>query len=74
MDFSPLDPETPCYTSQFSKAYIRHLLNVDEVSGLTLVSLQNLAFYQSFMEKLREAIQQDTLQEFYKKVCAIYPD
>lgn len=73
-DFTPLDPETPCYTSQFSKAYIRHLINVDEVTGLTLVTLQNLAFYLDFMQKLREAIKNDTLQQFYNKVCAVYPN
>lgn len=72
-DFSPLDPELSCYTSQFSKAYIRHLLNVDEVTGLTLVTLQNLAFYLDFMQKLREAIKQDTIMDFYRRVCEIYP-
>lgn len=72
-DFTPLDPETPSYTSQFSKAYLRHLLNVDEITGLTLVTLQNLAFYLDFMRKLREAIKNDTLAEFYQKVCALYP-
>jgi len=72
-DFSVLDPELDCYTSQFSKAYLRHLLNVDEITGLTLVTLQNLAFYLDFMRKLREAIKQDTLQDFYRRVCAIYP-
>lgn len=73
-DFSPLDPELDCYTSQFSKAYIRHLVNVDEVTGLTLVTLQNLAFYLDFMEKLRQAIEQDQLELFYARVCAIYPN
>lgn len=72
-DFSPLDAETPSYTSQFSKAYLRHLLNVDEITGLTLVTLQNLAFYLDFMQKLREAIKNDTMAEFYQKICAIYP-
>jgi queuine tRNA-ribosyltransferase len=72
-DFSPLDPSTPSYTSQFSKAYLRHLLNVDEMTGLTLVTLQNLAFYLDFMQKLREAIKNDTLADFYQKVCALYP-
>jgi queuine tRNA-ribosyltransferase len=72
-DFTPLDPETPCYTSQFSKAYLRHLLNVDEITGLTLVTLQNLAFYLDFMRKLREAIKNDTWAQFYQKVCAVYP-
>jgi len=73
-DFSPLDPQLDCYTSQFSKAYIRHLLNVDEVTGLTLVTIQNLTFYLDFMRQLRQAILDDKLQEFYLKICEIYPE
>ena len=71
-DFSPLDSATQCYTSQFSKAYIRHLLNVDEISGLTLVTLQNLAFYLDLMKQLRQAIREDKLEQFHQRVCAIY--
>ncbi|MEM1283081.1 MAG: tRNA guanosine(34) transglycosylase Tgt [Chlamydiota bacterium] len=73
-DFSPLDPETNCYTSNFSKAYIRHLINVDEITGLTLVTIQNLAFYLDFMRKIRQAIQSDTLHELYSRVCEVYPN
>jgi queuine tRNA-ribosyltransferase len=72
-DFTPLDANLNCYTSQFSKAYLRHLLNVDEVTGLTLVTMQSLAFYLDFMDKIREAIQKDTLGEFYQRICEIYP-
>lgn len=72
-DFTPLDPELDCYTSQFTKAYLRHLINVDEITGLTLVSLQNLAFYLDFMKKLRESIQNGTLNIFYERICSIYP-
>lgn len=71
-DFDPLDPQLDCYTSQFSKAYLRHLINVDEITGLTLVSLQNLAFYLDFMRQLRQAIHDETLQEFYARICEIY--
>ncbi len=73
-DLTPLDPELDCYTSQFSKAYLRHLLNVEEITGLTLVSIQSLAFYLDFMKKIREAIQNGTLQEFYVRICEIYPE
>ncbi len=73
-DMSPIDPELDCYTSQFSRAYVRHLLNVDEITGLTLVSIQNLAFYLDFMTKMRQAISDGTLSQFYAKICAIYPD
>lgn len=72
-DFSPLDPCLDSYASHFSKAYIRHLINVDEITGLTLVSLQNLAFYLDFMKQLRHSIQNDTLELFYQKICGIYP-
>lgn len=74
-DFTPLDPELKnCYASQFSKAYIRHLLNVDEISGLTLMTLQNIGFYLDFMHVLRQAIRNDGLAEFYQRICNIYPD
>lgn len=73
-DFTPLDPELDCYTSQFSKAYLRHLLNVSEITGLTLISLQNVAFYLDFMRKLRQSIHSGTLRAFYERVCALYPD
>jgi queuine tRNA-ribosyltransferase len=72
-DLSPLDPELDCYTSQFSKAYIRHLINVDEVTGLTLVSLNNLAFYLDFMDRIRQAILNGSLDELYRRICAVYP-
>lgn len=73
-DFTPLDPELNCYTSQFSKAYLRHLINVQEITGLTLVTIQNVSFYLDFMRTLRQAMRDGTLQEFYARVSEIYPD
>jgi len=73
-DFEPLDSELDCYTSQFSRAYLRHLINVDEITGLTLVTIQNVSFYLDFMRKLRQAIHEDALPEFYDRVCGIYPE
>jgi queuine tRNA-ribosyltransferase len=72
-DFTPLDPELDCYTSQFSRAYLRHLINVDEVTGLTLITIHNLAFYLDFMRKLRQSILDGTILEFYEKICSVYP-
>lgn len=73
-DYAPLDPTLSCYASQMPRAYIRHLLSVGESSGQTLVSWHNLAFYLDFMQQLREAIRQGSLDLFYARVCAIYPD
>jgi queuine tRNA-ribosyltransferase len=72
-DFSPLDPDTESEASRYSKAYLRHLLNVDEIAGLTLVTMQNVAFYLDLMKKIRQAIENDSLQELYKRICQIYP-
>lgn len=72
-DFTPLDPLLNSQASKFSKAYLRHLLNVHEITGLTLISLQNLAFYLDFMRRLRQSIQDDTLHELYRQICQAYP-
>lgn len=73
-DFSPLDPELNAYPSQFSKAYIRHLFNVHELTAMTLLTMQNIAFYLDFMRQLREAIRTETLDAFRLKVDALYPE
>lgn len=71
-DLSVLDPELDCYASKFSRAYLRHLLNVDEITGLTLMSLQNLAFYLDFMKQIRQAIANGSLIDLYQKAKKIY--
>ncbi len=45
-DFSPLDEGIPSAISHYySKAYLRHLIKSKEILGLTIASIQNLAFY-----------------------------
>jgi len=72
-DFSPLDPKLGSYASNFSKAYIRHLMNVNEITGMTLLTYQNLAFYLDFMAQMRHAIETNTLDGYYQEICTIYP-
>lgn len=72
-DFSPLDPELDCETSQYSKAYLRHLFNVEEITGMTLLTIQNVAFYLDFMKKLRRCLEEGSLPRFYEKIVALYP-
>ena len=71
-DFGKLDPECDCYTcSNYSRAYIRHLFNVNEILGARLATIHNLYFLIKLMENIREAIKEDRLmeyrEEFYKK-------
>jgi queuine tRNA-ribosyltransferase len=56
-DASPPDPDCGCYTCQhFSRAYLRHLFVVGEMTAATLNTLHNLYFYLDLMRRIREAI------------------
>jgi queuine tRNA-ribosyltransferase len=72
-DFTPLDPKCGCYTCRnFSRAYLRHLFNTEEILGLRLVSLHNVYFYLDMMRGIREAIAQDRFVEFKKEFLSSY--
>ena len=71
-DTSPLDGECDCYTCQnFSRGYLHHLEKCGEMLGAQLNTIHNLRYYQRLMQDLRNAIEQDSLDdfvaEFYQK-------
>ena len=71
-DLTPLDPDCSCYCCQnYTKAYLRHLVNVGEMTGAVLLSLHNIFYLHSLMNGLRESILggyvRDYVREFYKK-------
>jgi queuine tRNA-ribosyltransferase len=56
-DFSPIDDGIECsFSNQFSKAYLRHLLKSKELTGLTIASVHNLAFYLHLVREARKHI------------------
>lgn len=64
-DFGPLDPECGCYTcTNYSRAYIRHLLKADETFGIRLTTYHNLYFLLELMRGVRQAIREDRLRDF----------
>jgi queuine tRNA-ribosyltransferase len=70
-DSSPPDPDCGCYTCRhFSRAYLRHLYVVGEMSAATLNTIHNLYFYLDTMRGIREAIMFGTFeklrQEFHQ--------
>ena len=72
-DFRSLDTECGCYTCKnFSRAYLRHLFNTEEILGAMLVSLHNIHFYLEMMRKIREAIAQGRFKEFKKEFLNSY--
>jgi queuine tRNA-ribosyltransferase len=72
-DPSPLDPSCACYTCRnFSKAYLRHLFQSNEILGHRLNSLHNLYYYFELMRQSREHILKGTWPGFRDQVLAIY--
>jgi len=72
-DDRPLDVACDCYTcAHFSRAYLRHLFNSQEMLGLRLVSLHNVYFYMDMMRGIREAIRQNRFLEFKKEFLSNY--
>lgn len=64
-DFGPLDPKCDCYACKnFSRAYIRHLFQTNEILGLRLASIHNIYFLLKLMENIRESIENDSFLEF----------
>ncbi|MEP3421162.1 MAG: tRNA guanosine(34) transglycosylase Tgt [Erythrobacter sp.] len=64
-DTGPLDEKCGCPTcSKYSRAYIHHLIKSGEILGAMLVTEHNLAFYQSLMAAMRDAISNGTFAEF----------
>ena len=58
-DPAPLDDDCDCPAcTTFTRAYIRHLVNQDELLGLRLLSLHNLRFLLELTRRAREAIEQ----------------
>lgn len=63
-DFSPLDPECPCYVCKnFSRAYLNHLVRSREMLGYILLSLHNVTELVRFTQRIREAILNDSFTE-----------
>ncbi len=68
-DHSPLDPHgTSFVDSAYSKAFVRHLFVTNELLGLQIASLHNLAFYVALMTEAREHILEGTFSEWKAKM------
>lgn len=72
-DFTPLDENCNCYCCKnYTKAYLRHLNNVNEMLSSMLLSLHNITFLHKLMKDMREAIFADSLNDFAKEFYANY--
>ena len=53
--------------NKYSKSYINHLINTNEILASMILTINNIAFYQELMEKIRDAIKNNTFDDFYEK-------
>ena len=72
-DFRPVEEGCDCYCCKnFTRAYIRHLLNADEILGGELLSMHNIRFLTKLMEDIRQAIMEDRFLDFYNEFTSKY--
>lgn len=72
-DFTPISSDCDCYACQnFTKAYIRHLINASETFGQRLLSIHNIRFLIRLTEELRNAIKNDNIIEYKTKFIKDY--
>jgi queuine tRNA-ribosyltransferase len=61
-NLEPIDAACACYACRnYSRAYIRHLQQCNEILGARLATIHNLSFYQALMARIRDAIGAGTL-------------
>src|SRR5699024_12291580 len=71
-DFGPIDENCDCYTCKnYSRAYIRHLINCNETFGIRITTYHHLYFLLNLMDQVRSAINEyrigDVNEDILKK-------
>ena len=57
--------------NKYSKSYINHLISTNEILASMILTINNVTFYQDLMSKIRNAINTNTFDKFYKKYINI---
>jgi queuine tRNA-ribosyltransferase len=72
-DFFPVEPNCTCPTCKnYSRAYLKHLFDSNEILGAILATTHNIAFYKSLADRARAAILEDRYLDFKKEFLAGY--
>ena len=68
LDNTPLDENTSIFSlNKYSKNYINHLFNTNEILASMILTLHNINFYQELMNAIRKNISNGTFDVFYNK-------
>jgi len=72
-DFRPIEEDCDCFACRhFTRAYLRHLLNVGEILGLRMLSVHNTRMFVRTMEQARAAIENGAFADFRRDFVANY--
>ncbi|MBS1183333.1 MAG: tgt [Proteobacteria bacterium] len=72
-DSRPIDPTSDCPAARdYSRAYIHHLVRTDETLGAMLLTWVNVAYYQSLMQGIRDAIEAGRFEAFKAETKAAW--
>jgi queuine tRNA-ribosyltransferase len=72
-DFRPIEEGCDCFACRhFTRAYLRHLLNVNEILGLRMVSVHNSHLYLKLMAEIRARLAAGTFGGFRREFVANY--
>jgi len=72
-DFTPIDETCDCYACKnYTKSYIKHLINSNETFGARLLSIHNIRYLIKLTEDLRECIKNDTILEYREEFIRNY--
>lgn len=73
LDDRPIEPGCQCPACHsYSRAYIRHLLKAKEMLGMRLCVLHNLYYYNTMMEEIRDAIENNNFHNYKRKKLEKY--
>jgi len=72
-DFGPIEQGCACFACQhFTRAYLRHLLNVNEILGLRMLSVHNSYLYLDVMREIRAHLAAGNFGEYHRAFAATY--
>ena len=67
-DFNSVDKECKCtLCKNYTRSYLRHLFNINEMLGLRLASIHNITFYMKLMKKIRDKINENRFHNWSKQ-------
>ena len=67
-DFNSVDKGCKCtLCNNYTRSYLRHLFNINEMLGLRLASIHNITFYMKLMKKIRDKINENRFHNWSKQ-------